>query len=236
MSPAPESTSPDPQQVIADLEGRLAERTAERDALQRELAAAAEQQTASAEVLQVISSSAGNLARVFDAIFEKALRLCGADLGNLLTYDGESFEAVVGVYGTSWIGPERELSRAPIRPMPGGLLDRLVRGEHFIPTEDVRTDVAYERNPEFRELVDGGGYQSMAHVALRKENQLLGALVVFFRERKRLTEKQIALLQNFAAQAVIAMENARLLGELRQRTEEVAELNRGLEARVAEQV
>src|ERR1043166_610645 len=218
MSPAPDS--PDPQQIIADLERRLAKRTAERDALRCELAAAAEQQTASAEMLQVISSSAGDLGRVFGAVFEKTLRLCGADLGNLLTYDGECFKAAVGVYGVTWIGPERELSRAPIRPVAGGLLDRLVGGEDFIHTEDVRTELAYQRNPEFRELVDGGGYQSMAHVALRKEGQLLGAIVIFFTERRRLTEKPIALLQNFAAQAVIAMENARLITETREALEQ----------------
>jgi class 3 adenylate cyclase len=112
------------------------------------------------------------------------------------------------------------LSRAPIRPVAGGLLDRLVGGEHFIHTEDVRTEPSYQRNPEFRELVDGGGYQSMAHVALRKESQLLGAIVIFFTERTRLTEKPIALLQNFAAQAVIAMENARLITETREALEQ----------------
>jgi len=218
MSPAPDS--PGPQQIIADLERRLAKRTAERDALRCELAAAAKQQTVSAEMLQVISSSAGDLGRVFGAVFEKTLRLCGADLGNLLTYDGECFKAAVGVYGVTWIGPERELSRAPIRPVAGGLLDRLVGGEHFIHTEDVRTEPSYQRNPEFRELVDGGGYQSMAHVALRNESQLLGAIVIFFTERTRLTEKPIALLQNFAAQAVIAMENARLITETREALEQ----------------
>jgi GAF domain-containing protein len=167
--------------------------------------------------MEVINSSPGNLAPVFEAMLEKALRLCGADLGNLLTYHGECFEAVVGIYGTTGVG-ERELSRGRFRPWPGGPLERLVSGEHFTHSEDVRTEVTYQRNAHFRELVDGGGYQSITHVALRKESQLLGVTVIFFKERRKLTDKQIALLQNFAAQAVIAMENARLITERARRS------------------
>jgi two-component system NtrC family sensor kinase len=90
--------------------------------------------------MEVINSSPGNLAPVFEAMLEKALRLCGADLGNLLTYHGECFEAVVGIYGTTGVG-ERELSRGRFRPWPGGPLERLVSGEHFTHSEDVRTEV-----------------------------------------------------------------------------------------------
>jgi two-component system, NtrC family, sensor kinase len=227
MSAPPDSTLTDPEQIIADLRRELIERTAERDQLTserdeawRRLDEAQARETATAEVLGVINSSPGELAPVFQAMLEKALRLCGADLGNLLTYDGECFEAVVGIYGATSVG-EREVARGRFRPArSGGLLDRLVEGEHFIHTENVRTVAAYKRNPEFRTLVDGGGYLSTTHVALRKDAQLLGVIVIFFKEHRKLTEKQIGLLENFAAQAVIAMENARLITETREALEQ----------------
>jgi adenylate cyclase len=123
---------------------------------------------------------------------------------------------------------------APYRPGPNNTHDRLIRGERLVHVPDLAADGIDD--PRRRAALEVAGVRSILGVPLRKEGELLGAIHIYRQEVRPFTGKQIALAENFAAQAVIAMENARLLGELRQRTEEVVELNRGLEARVVEQV
>ena len=196
---------------------------------------ALEQQTATAEVLQVINSSPGDLAPVFKSILEKAHAFCGSAHGGLMLREGEELRVVAAHGETRFIEAWRALGG--VRPPPGSLMAGLVAGERLIHLPDAQAHDGYRNMPtELQHLFNIGNVRTFLVVPLRKDGALLGTISAFRQEVRPFTEKQIAILENFAAQAVIAMENARLLGELHQRTDEVAELNRGLEARVAEQV
>jgi signal transduction histidine kinase len=199
------------QTSYAELEHKVEERTAE-------LSEALEQQTATAEVLQVINASPGDIAPVFDALLDKALHLCKAAFGILWTYDGECFRAIAlrrvpAAYAEL-------LSEAPYRPEPGSGHERLLRGAAYVEIKDVAAGA--DIGPVRRALVELGGARTVIAVPLLKDGAVLGAVSAYRQEVRPFSEKQIALLQNFAAQAVIAMENARLLGELRERTQDLA--------------
>jgi GAF domain-containing protein len=177
-----------------------------------------EQQTATAEVLQVINSSPGDLKPVFDALLEKVTRLCGAPRGQLATYDGEFFR-FVAAHGEPGF-TEGQFAQGATRPEIGVTWPRIVRGERFVHMVDVWDSELYRAGHESaRRFVDVGGGRSLLTVALRKDEMLLGALTIYRQEVRPFTDKQIALLQNFAAQAVIAMENARLITETREALE-----------------
>jgi len=179
------------QAVIAMENARLIAETRE----------ALEQQTATAEVLGVINSSPGDLAPVFDVLLERATRLCEASFGYLLTYDGQRLHPAADRGHPSfaaWIRAHIQ-AQNPHKPEPGTSNARLLAGEDVVHIPDVTDDAGVSENSLVRRaLIEIGGFRTILSIALRREGSLLGIIHIYRQEVRPFTDKQIALLQNFA--------------------------------------
>jgi signal transduction histidine kinase/FixJ family two-component response regulator/putative methionine-R-sulfoxide reductase with GAF domain len=202
------------QAVIAIENVRLLD---EVQARTRELSEALEQQTAASEVLRVISSSPGELESVFQIILANATRLCEAKFGILNLCDGELFRNVALYNAPDAYRQTKTKLHAVIRPHPRSGLGRVMRTKQLIHIKDLRTTPAYrEGDPSVTTLADLGDARTIIVVPMLKQDQLVGTIGVFRQEVRPFTDKQIELLTSFASQAVIAIENSRLLNELRE--------------------
>src|SRR5262249_12596500 len=207
------------QAVIAIENARLFDEVQARTA---ELSESLEQQTATSEVLRVISSSPGELQPVFQAMLENATKLCEASYGVMWLCEGDAFRGAAfhgdlpAAYTEQW--------RTPFQPSTETALTRVGQTRKPVHIADLREDRSYLDGGRLAVAgVEVAGIRTFFAVPMLKENELVGVIAIYRREMRPFTDKQIELVKNFASQAVIAIENTRLLNELRQRTDDLTE-------------
>ena len=206
----------------ARLLNELRQRTADLTERTADLTEALEQQTATSEILQVISGSPGDLGPVFATMLEKAVRICDAKFGTSYLYEKGGLRLIAAHDVPAAF--EEVRGGGPIPPAPGGLFDEVIKTGATVHLSDMAATTPHaEGHPRVVEAVELGGIRTVVAVPMLKENEIVGIFSVHRREVRPFTDKQIALVTNFAAQAVIAIENARLLNELRQRTDDLSE-------------
>ena len=205
------------QAVIAIENARLLNELRQRT---DDLTEALERQTATSEVLQVISSSPGDLDPVFQAMMDNAARICAAEFGVLYLYDGDAYRVAAAARLPPAIGA---MLQGPLRPGEGTAIGRVARTLQVAHIVDLESEQIREEDRQVRLAARQFGIRTLLAVPMIKDGKLIGAISFFRKEVKPFTEKQIALVTTFADQAVIAIENTRLLNELRQRTDDLSE-------------
>jgi two-component system NtrC family sensor kinase len=206
------------QAVIAIENARLFNEVQQRT---RDLSEALQQQTATSEVLRVISSSSGELQPVFKVMLDNALTMCEASYGNMLLSSGDGFEAAE-LHNSPPAFAEL-FKRGPLVPPPGTALGRVIATKKVVHIPDILAESGGKQTPLRVVTAESMRARTLLAVPMLRESELVGVIVIYRQEVRPFSEKQIELVTNFADQAVIAIENARLLNELRMRTEELSQ-------------